>query len=144
LQIGGQAPSLPAPASVSVTIPADWPTGFAAGIGWVETGPILLRLDVAERVAADLFHRVRRRPAALPADLVSRLSIRADQLPAVLRGLGLRLIPATSLAENVYGPPAPPLITARRVALPPPVCEARPTPPTPSHGPFAALAALQR
>ena len=35
-------------------VPADWPAGFANAMGWVDAGPVLLRLDVAERVAAEL------------------------------------------------------------------------------------------
>ena len=49
------APALPARRRWSRSPPpADWPAGFAAAMGWVEAGPVLLRLDVAERVAAEL------------------------------------------------------------------------------------------
>ncbi len=39
-----------------------WPPGFAAAMGWFEAGPVLLRLDVAERMAAELAHATRRGP----------------------------------------------------------------------------------
>ena len=146
LQAGTKFPPLPAPALVSLPSQPTWPAGFAATAGWVELGPILLRLDVAERVAADLFHRVRRRPAALPWDLASRLSVKADQLPGVLRALGFRLTPSVTLGETQYGPPAPPLITARRgpaAQMSAPTLNSLPRASAHS-SPFAALVVLQR
>ncbi len=45
-------------------------SGLAAGVrramGWVDAGPVLLRLDVAERIAAELAYATRRGQAALP------------------------------------------------------------------------------
>ncbi|MBC7636852.1 MAG: hypothetical protein H7251_14750, partial [Acetobacteraceae bacterium] len=78
----------------------------------------------------------RQRPVAIPRDLASRLSVRADMLPAVLRGLGFRLFPSVPLPAGHFGPPAPPMmapIPPRRVA-PPQVVRA--------DAPFAALAEL--
>ena len=54
LRQGVPVPALPAPGLVSIPPSATWPAGFAAAMGWVETGPVLLRLDVAERMAAEL------------------------------------------------------------------------------------------
>jgi ATP-dependent RNA helicase SUPV3L1/SUV3 len=133
-------PALPAPGLISMAPPAGWPSGFAAAIGWVEAGPMLIRLDVAERVVAELAWASRFRPIAVPADLASRLSIRAEILPAVLRGLGLRLLPAATLDASMFGPPAPPrLMLARRHRAEPP-----PPQPAARAGPFAALAVLRR
>jgi len=111
-------------------------------MGWVQAGPVLLRLDIAERVAAELAWLTRARPAALPATLGTSLGLRADLLPPVLRALGLRLIPSPALAEGQYGPPSPPLIASprRRAAG---VVVAAPVMPRPD-SPFAALAALRR
>ena len=81
-------PALPNPALVS--LPADqpdWPPGFAAMAGWVEAGPILLRLDIAEKIAGELGYRAPRGPPALPSGLASRFAIKPDMLPAVLRQL---------------------------------------------------------
>ena len=44
--------------------------------------------------------RAARGPVPLPADLASRLSVRAELLPAVLRRLGFRLLPAAALAAG--------------------------------------------
>ncbi|WP_428484322.1 helicase-related protein [Rhodopila sp.] len=139
---GIATPELPDAALVSV--PAQqtaWPAGFAAAVGWVEAGPILLRLDVAEKIAGELGFRLRRGPSALPSGLASRFAVKADLLPAVLRQLGFRVLPAAGLEPDQHGPPAPAMLLPprRRRA----VVEA-PRPLVRASGPFAALAALRR
>jgi ATP-dependent RNA helicase SUPV3L1/SUV3 len=136
-------PALPQAALVSV--PAhqpEWPPGFAEMAGWIEAGPILLRLDIAEKTAGELGYRSRRGPAALPSGLGNRFAIKPDMLPAVLRHLGFRVLPAAGLASDQQGPPAPPMLTPlrrRRAGT-----EATPEPVKTTIGPFAALAALKR
>jgi ATP-dependent RNA helicase SUPV3L1/SUV3 len=141
---GRKLPALPTPGLISLSeTPADWPEGFAAAMGWVQAGPVLLRLDIAERIAAELAWSSRFRPVPIRPDLAQRLSVKADQLPAVLRGMGFRLLPATALAEGQFGPPGPAMMAAPRRAphpLPPPA----PVPAGRAEGPFAALAALRR
>ena len=140
---GMPMPLLPHAALVSIAAPAnDWPAGFAAMAGWIEAGPILLRLDIAERIAGELGYRVRHGPAALPSGLASRFAIKPDMLPAVLRPLGFRVVPAASLVGSQQGPPAPPMLMAlrrRKPALP-----ATPEPVGMPSGPFAALAVLRK
>lgn len=132
-------PALPAPGLVSVPPPPDWPEGFAAAMGWLQAGPVLVRLDVAERVSAELGWATRSGPIALPPALGSRFSVPATTLPAVLHRLGFRVIPAAVLAPDMFGPPAFPTLMAkhsRRKARRPirmPIRKA---------GPFAALATL--
>ena len=140
LRRGVAVPALPAPGLVSMAPPADWPEGFAAAMGWVEAGPVLVRLDVAERIAAELAFAARVRPVPLPAGLASHLSVRPELVPAVLRGLGFRLIPAGVLADDQFGPPTPAMATRlrRRPQAPPPTRR-----PPPADHPFAALAALR-
>jgi ATP-dependent RNA helicase SUPV3L1/SUV3 len=140
LRQGKPIPDLPPPSAVSVASP-DWPPGFGAAMGWVECGPIWLRLDIAERVAAELAFASRNRPLPMPGDLAQRFSVRPDLVPAVLNGLGLRVVPGAVLGEGEYGPPAPSAIAAPR--------RKRPEPPAPAapvrrDSPFAALAALRR
>ncbi len=139
LASGVPAPELPQPGLVSLPLQAGWPDGFAAAMGWVTAGPVLVRLDIAERVGAELAWAARARPAPLPTDLCPRLSVRAELLPAVLRGLGFRVHPAATLAPGQFGPPAPAmfaLVRRRRADL-----EA--APPASAQGPFAALASLR-
>ncbi len=141
LRAGVPVPELPNPGSISLThIPA-WPAGFAAAMGWIEAGPIHLRLDIAEKLAGELGYATRTGPVALPAGLAARLSVRAELLPVILRRLGFRLMPGAGLSADVQGPPAPPMLHAPRRRKP----AAEPAPsPARAHGPFAALAALKR
>lgn len=127
-------PLLPNPGLVSVTLPetppeppADpnaprgpegWPQGFALMAGWLPAGRVLIRLDVAERIAGELGYLTRRAPAPLPEGLASRLGVKGDMLPAVLEGMGFRLIPAVPLEEGQYGPPAPTRIGVLRPERP--------------------------
>jgi ATP-dependent RNA helicase SUPV3L1/SUV3 len=125
------APILPGPGLVS--LPTDKAHASLPALGWVEAGPVLLRLDVAEQVAAELAWLTRARPAAMPADLASRMGLRADRLPPVLRALGLRVIPAPTLGETQFGPPSPPLLGSPRKRVAAAEVMALPD------GPFAAL-----
>jgi ATP-dependent RNA helicase SUPV3L1/SUV3 len=140
LMAGVPTPELPRPGLVSLSPAPDWPPGFAAALGWVVAGPALIRLDIAERIAAELAWSVRQRPAAVPDRLASRLSVSREALPAVLRGLGVRLLPAAALPPESYGPPAPPMMQARRPQRPSAPHAAPPRP----DGPFAALVSLRR
>jgi ATP-dependent RNA helicase SUPV3L1/SUV3 len=110
--------------------------------GWVEAGPILLRLDIAEKIAGELGYRSRRGPAALPSGLASRFAIKPDMLPAVLRPLGFRVMPAAALHADQFGPPAPAMLIPLRRRRP--LTEAPSDPDAVASGPFAALAALRR
>jgi ATP-dependent RNA helicase SUPV3L1/SUV3 len=140
LHRGVLMPALPAPGLVATVATADWPDGFATAMGWLEAGPVLLRLDIAERVAADLAWASRRGAAALPAGLSSRLSIRSELLPVVLRRLGFRVLPGASLPPEQYGPPAPAMLLSLRRR---PVRRAQPEPRHALQGPFAVLAMLK-
>ena len=90
---------------------------------------------------AELDFAVRRQSAAVPPNLASRLAVPAETLPAVLRGLGVRLAPGSALAADQFGPPAPAMMLPRRRprALPVPA-----SPPPRPDNPFAALVALRR
>ena len=112
---GIPVPKLPQEGRISAPVDQEsqMPAGLLARLGWVTCGPVLLRLDVAERVAGELGWMTRRRPTALPPDLASRLSVRGEILSQVLPGLEIRMLPAFPLPEDAFGPPAPPLIAAR-------------------------------
>ncbi|MGG5821129.1 helicase-related protein [Falsiroseomonas sp. HW251] len=127
-------PSLPNPGLVSVTLPEipqpppedtqaprppeSWPPQFAAAMGWLQAGHVLLRLDVVERVAGELGFLTRRAPAPVPDGLASRLGLKGDTLSIVLEAMGFRLIPAETLADDQFGPPAPARIGVLRVERP--------------------------
>jgi len=111
-----EPPPLPAPGRIA------WPiaeaTGvapplaaaFARAMGWLPTGPVGIRLDVAEQIARELAAAARRAPLPLPSGLAGRLGVKAAALPAVLRGLGFRLVPQAS--DTLV--PAPPLLVPLR------------------------------
>jgi ATP-dependent RNA helicase SUPV3L1/SUV3 len=143
---GTATPELPSPGLVAIERPVTWPENIELSMGWLPAGPLLIRLDIAERVARELHYLIRKRPALLPAHLASRLSCKPEQLSPVLHALGLRIIPAAALDAKKFGPPTPPLLArakngAPRAAKPvaPPV-----SPPPAPDNPFAALAALKR
>ena len=111
---GIETPKLPAGGLIALAPPADWPRGFAETMGWLPAGPVVLRLDVAERIAGELGHLTRRAPALLPGDLASRLGIKGDMLATVLEAMGFRLVPAEVLEDGAFGPPAPARIAHAR------------------------------
>ena len=137
-------PALPGAGLISLPATAAQNNLFLATMGWIEAGPIWLRLDIAERIGAELGWLTRTRPTALPGDLVSRLSVRAELLPAVLRGLGFGVRPAAAVDPGSYGPPTPPMLHKPRVQRGPrPSAQVTPRPVV-AAGPFAALSALVR
>jgi ATP-dependent RNA helicase SUPV3L1/SUV3 len=142
---GAELPQLPAAGLVSSPSLPDWDDAEAAlRMGWVRAGPVMLRLDIAEKLARELNYLIRRHPVPLPATLGSRMSLKPEHLPVILNRLGFRIIPAATLAIDAYGPPAPPMLARRKGqrAGPKPAAQAV-TPPAPDN-PFAALAALSR
>ncbi|MFN6955438.1 MAG: helicase-related protein [Acetobacteraceae bacterium] len=111
---GIETPKLPGGGLIAIPPPEDWPRGFAETMGWLPAGPVLLRLDVAERIAGELGHLTRKAPAMLPGDLASRLGVKAEVLGQVLDAMGFRLVPAETLEEGVFGPPCPARIAHAR------------------------------
>ncbi|HET6183069.1 MAG TPA: helicase-related protein [Acetobacteraceae bacterium] len=144
VQRGEKLPVLPPPGLVSVPAQRSWPNGFAEAIGWIRAGPVLLRLDIAERVAAELAWATRHGAVALPPALASRLAVPTASLPAVLHRLGFRVLPAAALARDDFGPPAPPMLAGARRVHPSRRGGSRPRRADDTPGPFAALAALVR
>ncbi len=146
LSMGVPVPPLPSPSLTAIAVDQPWPSGFAEALGWVDAGPVLLRLDVAETLAHELRRGARtlggRLP--LPRGLASRLSVKAEALPVVLRRLGFRLIPSPGLSAGEFGPPVPPLLTplspGRARARADTVPKALPVRPD---SPFASLAQFQ-
>jgi ATP-dependent RNA helicase SUPV3L1/SUV3 len=94
--------------------PEGWPQGFAIMAGWLPAGRVLLRLDVAERIAGELGYLTRRAPAPVPDGLASRLGVKGDTLSMALEAMGFRLVPSPPLEEGQFGPPLPARISALR------------------------------
>ncbi len=143
---GVPVPALPPAGTVSLPSIPEWPSGFATAMGWVEMGPVWLRLDIAEGIAGELGYMTRRGAIVLPPALASRFSVRAELLPIILRQLGFRILPGGGMAPEVYGPPMPTMLaTIRRRPPSRAVPLSRMAVGSPDlRGPFAALAALKR
>lgn len=102
-------PSLPAMGRI--TLPPDaLPPAFMDRMGWLDAGPVRIRLDIAEKFVLELARMTRRAPIPLPPHLASRLGIRREMLPAVMKGLNMRVYHPRPMAANRYGPPAPVMI----------------------------------
>jgi ATP-dependent RNA helicase SUPV3L1/SUV3 len=140
-----ELPQLPKPGLVSSLTPAGWDDlDMAVRMGWVRAGPVMLRLDIAEKLARELNYLIRKHPVPVPADLGSRMSCKPEHLPVVLNRLGLRIIPAATLAPDAYGPPAPPMLARRKGLKTAPKPVEQPAMAPAPDNPFAALAALRR
>jgi ATP-dependent RNA helicase SUPV3L1/SUV3 len=131
-------------------MPVNWGPDFALTMGWFPAGPIMIRLDVVERLTRELNYLIRKHPILLPPNIGSRMGLKPDQLAPVLHILGFRIIPAGVLGGKHYGPPAPALLARRK--LEPQVRQAAAAPlpklvleePVDADNPFAALAALKK
>lgn len=113
-------PQLPPDGATSSPADKCRDTSFLKALGWLPTGPVLLRADIAFRLKNDLHTATAKGPAPLPADLASRLGIRTAFLAPLLREIGFRLTPPELVRSDLYGPPAPALIfpiTARQQNL---------------------------
>jgi ATP-dependent RNA helicase SUPV3L1/SUV3 len=137
-------PSLPAAGLVSAPMPSNWGEDFALSMGWLPAGPVMVRLDIAEKLVREMHYLVRKTPVLLPPNLGSRMGLKPEQLSPVLHLLGFRIIPAATLSAKYYGPPSPPMLGRRKMEP-----RKAPEPPPPpvevsEDNPFAALAALRQ
>jgi ATP-dependent RNA helicase SUPV3L1/SUV3 len=139
---GRDLPPLPAAGLVSSPAIPGWDAAFALAMGWVMAGPVMIRLDVAEKLSRELNYLIRRHPVALPAAIGSRMSLKPEHLTPALNALGFRIIPAAALPADLFGPPAPPMLARRKSQPPRPTTTV--TPPPQPDNPFAALAVLKR
>jgi ATP-dependent RNA helicase SUPV3L1/SUV3 len=141
LWTGRDVPKLPGAGLVSVSASADWDEKFALAMGWVLAGPVMIRLDIAEKLSRELNYLIRRHPVALPAGIGSRMSLKPEHLSPALNALGFRIIPSAALSPDAFGPPAPRMLARRKgVAAKPAAPASAPLP----DNPFAALAVLKR
>jgi ATP-dependent RNA helicase SUPV3L1/SUV3 len=137
-------PPLPAAGLVSAPMPSNWGADFALSMGWLPAGPVMVRLDVAEKLVGEMHYLVRKHPVLLPPNLGSRMGLKPEQLSPVLNALGFRIIAAATLGAKYFGPPAPQMLARRKME---PRAPAPPPPPpveVSEDNPFAALAALRR
>jgi ATP-dependent RNA helicase SUPV3L1/SUV3 len=144
-------PPLPAPGLVSAPMPDNWGHDFALDMGWLPAGPVMVRLDIAEKLTRELHYLLRKHPILLPPNIGSRMGLKPDQLAPVLHVLGFRIIAAGTLGPKHYGPPNPAILARRKQDHAPrahqPAAKAAPAPApveVDADNPFAALAALRQ
>jgi len=109
-------------------------------VGFLPSGTVLIRIDIAEKWIARLTRATRVKDAALPVGMVEALGVKSSDIPAILKSWRFAFRNGHALAPDHYGPPSP-LILRRRRAMKPLRGRARPQhiedgDPT---GPFAAL-----
>ena len=85
------------PPAGRVSVPAEEleaPEGFVPAIGYMAVGPRLLRLDMAERIAATARRLLREGEGGFPpsAEIMSLAGCTAEELPALLAALGYRTV----------------------------------------------------
>lgn len=97
--------SLTPPHPSRKSLPTTHPTPLP---GWVNAGPIMIRVDTLEQFLSTLTHQRRAqhtRPA--PHHLSSLLGIKKQYLPEVLKSLHITHRSPTHMPPGHYGPPAP-------------------------------------
>ncbi|WP_323991176.1 helicase-related protein [Nguyenibacter sp. L1] len=114
-QTGQKVPALPPAGAVSVPV-AEYGDALLAKLGWIVTGPVRLRLDIAERLSAELRWRARNGPVPLPDGLPSRLGVRPEAVAAILKALDIPVRAARPLKDSEYGPVAPPMLAVTQDA----------------------------
>ncbi len=137
-------PELPQAGLVSAPMPGNWGEDFALSMGWLPAGPVMVRLDIAEKLVREMYFLLRKHPILLPPNLGSRMGLKPEQLSPVLHVLGFRIVPAATLSAKYYGPPAPPMLARRKMEPRPPAAPPPPPVPVSEDNPFAALAVLRR
>ena len=73
---------------MSVAIDDSRPKAYLEAIGYRPLGPLALRIDILERVAAKLWELGQKGPFAIPAEVLNLVGCSAEDMDGVLRALG--------------------------------------------------------
>jgi ATP-dependent RNA helicase SUPV3L1/SUV3 len=87
-------PNLPAPGRISVPVDAGAPQGFYGAIGFEVLGDRALRIDMAERLAAQARRLAARGPFAASGALLALVACKPGEIAPVLAALGYRAVAA--------------------------------------------------
>jgi ATP-dependent RNA helicase SUPV3L1/SUV3 len=118
----------PSPGQVALTVAKDAPKDAYEAIGYRLLGPVAVRLDMVERLAARAWALAKTGPFAADGELLTLAGCAATELGRVLTALGFN---AQTTADGVrYHPPRRRKTRARA---------ARPTRAADAHSPFAKL-----
>ncbi len=130
----GEVPLETPDGRVSLTDDKTLPDGFVAAIGYRRVGPLLIRVDMFERFAAELRRRARKGPVAADAALLNIAGCTAEHFDGVARALGYR----REEGEDGVSYVAPPRQRSAKRR------KAGRRAPAPTASPFAVLGTLKR
>jgi len=87
---GGGPTPLPGPGRMSVPLADDVPPAFYEAVGYRPLGPLAVRVDIVERIAARAWSLSKGGPFAAPAELMNLIGCGAEDLALILGRLGYR------------------------------------------------------
>jgi ATP-dependent RNA helicase SUPV3L1/SUV3 len=85
---GTERPELPAPGRMSVPLAADVPRAFYEAVGYRPLGPLAVRVDIVERLAARAFSLSRQGEFAVVPELLTLVGCGGEDMAGVLSALG--------------------------------------------------------
>lgn len=86
--------------------------------GFLPSGAVYIRIDMAERWITRLSRATRVKDAALPAGMVAALGVKSSDIPAILKSWRFTFRDGHALAPDHDGPPSPLILHRRRAAKP--------------------------
>lgn len=86
--------------------------------GFLPSGPVLIRLDIAERWIAILAQLTHSKNAALPDGMEKALGVHHNDVPLILKSWRFRFHEVQKLHPAQYGPASPLILCKRQFALP--------------------------
>jgi ATP-dependent RNA helicase SUPV3L1/SUV3 len=89
---GHMRPELPAPGRMSVPLAADVPKAFYEAVGYRPLGPLAVRVDIIERLAAHAFNLSRRGPFAVVPELLTLVGCSGEDMAGILSALGYQAV----------------------------------------------------
>jgi len=89
---GIERPELPAPGRMSVPRAADMPRAFYEAVGYRPLGPLAVRVDIVERLAARAFSLSRQGEFAVVPELLTLVGCGGQDMAGVLSALGYQAI----------------------------------------------------
>ncbi len=100
-----QPVAVPEPGRVSLAVETDLADGYYAAIGYRRLGPRALRVDMLERLAAELRKRARKGRFAVDAALLNLAGCTGEDFDGIARALGYRSARSGDGQEILYAAP---------------------------------------
>lgn len=83
-------PPTPAPGRTRIARSAETPADFLEAVGYRIVGPLAVRLDILERIAAGAWTLARKGPFVPPPAMLNPAGCGPDEMAAILAGLGFK------------------------------------------------------